>query len=106
MLHPLPVERAGWHQPAPDLKRHTTLKDRQLAEVVLLVTGLPAVSKLHDSIHELRQQLWHRFAVDQLACVEIDPVLFFAASSLLVAIFTVGTNPPYGVPRPVLNNTM
>ncbi|MGU0016716.1 hypothetical protein ACVXG9_22235 [Escherichia coli] len=44
--------------------------------------------------------------MDQLTRVKVDPVFFFAASSLLVAIFTVGTKPPYGVPRPVLNSTI
>ena len=44
--------------------------------------------------------------MNELTGIKVDPVLFFAASSLLVAILTVGTNPPYGVPRPVLNSTM
>jgi hypothetical protein len=55
--------------------------------------------KFHDGIDELAQQLRHRFTVNQLTGIEIDPVFFFAASSLLVAIFTVGTKPPYGVPH-------
>lgn len=81
-------------------------KDRQFAEVVTLVTGLLTVGKLNDGVDKFFQQLRHRFTVDQLTRVKVDPVFFFAASSLLVAIFTVGTNPPYGVPRPVLNSTI
>ncbi len=44
--------------------------------------------------------------MDQLTRIKIDPMWLFAASSLLVASFTVGTKPPYGVPRPVLNSTI
>ena len=58
------------------LQGNTAFKDGQLAEVILLITGRFAVGESHNGIHELLQQLWHRFAVDQLSGIEVDPVLF------------------------------
>lgn len=88
------------------LQCYAAFENSQFPEIVALVAGLLAIGELNDRIDKLAQQLRHRFTVDQLSGVKIDPVFFLAANSLLVAIFTVGTKPPYGVPRPVLNSTI
>lgn len=88
------------------LQGNTAFKDGQLAEVILLITGRFTVGEGYNGIHKLFQQLRHRFAVGSCPASKSIQCFFFAASSLLVAIFTVGTKPPYGVPRPVLNSTI
>lgn len=73
------------------LQGNTAFKDGQLAEVILLITGRFTVGEGYNGIHKLFQQLRHRFAV-RSSCPASKSIqcFFFAASSLLVAIFTVG----------------
>ena len=58
------------------LQGNTAFKDGQLAEVILLITGRFTVGEGYNGIHKLFQQLRHRFAVEQLPGIKVDPVLF------------------------------
>ena len=57
------------------LQGNTAFKDGQLAEVILLITGRFTVGEGYNDIHKLFQQLRHRFAVEQLPGIKVDPVL-------------------------------
>ena len=108
--HARPLQRSGFfvfNYTTNSLQYNAILKDRNLAEALLLGTGLLAGGNIqHQPVQVGAGLIQRALTIRDHTGVEVDPSLFLGSQLLLVAIFSVGAGAPNGVPRPVLNSTM